>query len=69
MPTSHPNTHYTAKMGVLGLANTLAVEGYKYNIIVNTIFPTAYSRMTENILPKGYLEVLHKMDLFKISSS
>jgi len=39
----------TAKMGVVGLMNTLAVEGKKDNIFVNAVAPTALSRMTKTI--------------------
>lgn len=42
-----------AKMGVVGLANTLAIEGAKKNIFTNVIVPTAASRLTEDILPPG----------------
>lgn len=42
-----------AKMGLVGLANTLAIEGRKKNIHVNVILPTAASRLTEDILPPG----------------
>ncbi|XP_068159443.1 peroxisomal multifunctional enzyme type 2 [Drosophila tropicalis] len=40
-----------AKMGLVGLANTTAIEGAKNNIHCNVIIPTAASRMTEGILP------------------
>lgn len=40
-----------AKMGLVGLANTTAIEGQKNNIYCNVIIPTAASRMTEGILP------------------
>ena len=38
-----------AKMGIVGLTNVLAIEGAKYNIKVNVIAPTAYTRMTEEL--------------------
>jgi len=47
-----------AKLGVLGLANTLSIEGKKDNIFINTIAPLAASRMTETILPPNLLEAL-----------
>ena len=40
-----------AKMAVNGLINVLRHEGAKYNIRLNAISPSAYTRMTETLLP------------------
>jgi NAD(P)-dependent dehydrogenase (short-subunit alcohol dehydrogenase family) len=44
-----------AKLGLAGLAKTLALEGAKYNVRVNTIAPTAATRMTQDIFPPEML--------------
>ena len=54
-------TNYAAaKMGVIGLMNTLKLEGAKYNIHTNSIAPTAKTRMTEHLFPAEFAE---KLDL------
>ncbi|GMM53581.1 bifunctional hydroxyacyl-CoA dehydrogenase/enoyl-CoA hydratase [Maudiozyma humilis] len=47
-----------AKLGLVGFAETLAKEGHRYNIFVNSIAPLARSRMTENVLPPHILKQL-----------
>ena len=47
-----------AKMALVGLMNTLKIEGQKYNIKANTIAPLAASRLTEDIFPPAMHEKL-----------
>ena len=52
-------TNYAAaKMGVVGLMNTLKLEGAKYNVHTNSIAPTAMTRMTEHLFPAEFAEKL-----------
>lgn len=47
-----------AKMGLVGLMNVLQIEGAKYDIRVNTLSPTAHTRMTEGLIPEAALELM-----------
>ncbi len=43
-----------AKLGLVGLVNTLAIEGKKLNVLANAISPLAVTRMSETILDESY---------------
>ncbi|WP_390914704.1 SDR family NAD(P)-dependent oxidoreductase [Pseudosulfitobacter sp. SM2401] len=47
-----------AKAAMMGLMNVLHIEGARDDIRVNTLAPTAATRMTEELLPPEALEVL-----------
>ena len=50
-------TNYSAaKLGLVGLANTLKIEGHKHNIKTNVIAPVATTRLTDDILPPDLQE-------------
>ena len=45
------SNYSAAKLAVVGLMNSLAQEGEKYNVRVNSLAPAALTRMTEDIIP------------------
>jgi len=52
-------TNYgAAKMGVIGMMNTLAQEGAKYNVKINALAPTAGTRMTEGLIDEKAFALL-----------
>ena len=50
-----------AKMALVGLMQTLALEGARYNIRVNALAPTAATRMLEGLLPQAELDLLQSV--------
>jgi NAD(P)-dependent dehydrogenase (short-subunit alcohol dehydrogenase family) len=47
-----------AKAGMVGLMNVLHLEGSKYGILVNTLVPTAATRMLEGLLAKDVAKLM-----------
>ena len=46
------------KMALVGLMQTLSIEGAKHDIRVNCLAPTAATRMTESLMPEAVLALL-----------
>jgi len=52
-------TNYgAAKMGVIGMMNTLAQEGAKNDVKINALAPTAGTRMTEGLIPEKAFDLM-----------
>jgi len=47
-----------AKLGLVGLMNTLKLELFKFNIRVNALAPVAATRMTDDVMPPQMLDLL-----------
>lgn len=52
------SNYAAAKMALVGFSNTLAKEGAKYNIHVNTLAPGAASRLTQTVWTPEMMEVM-----------
>jgi NAD(P)-dependent dehydrogenase (short-subunit alcohol dehydrogenase family) len=53
-------TNYgAAKLGLVGMMNSLRIEGAKYNINTNSLAPVAATRMTEDIMTPEVYEKLN----------
>ena len=52
------SNYAAAKMALVGLMQTLSLEGAKYDIRVNCLAPTAATRMTAGLMPEAVLKQL-----------
>ena len=52
------SNYSAAKLALVGLMQTLALEGAKFDIRVNSLAPTAATRMTEGLMPEAVLAAL-----------
>ena len=52
------SNYSAAKMALVGLMQTLSIEGAKNDIRVNCLAPTAATAMTEGLLPPAVLDAL-----------
>ena len=42
-----------AKAGLVGLGKTVSQEGSRYNICCNIVAPSAWSRLSKDVMPPG----------------
>lgn len=55
---NHGQSGYGAsKLGAVGLAGTLRIEGAQYDIRVNSLIPAAHTQMSEGVLPADLRDV------------
>lgn len=52
------SNYAAAKMALVGLMQTLSLEGAKYNVRVNCLAPSAATAMTEGLLPPEATQIL-----------
>jgi NAD(P)-dependent dehydrogenase (short-subunit alcohol dehydrogenase family) len=52
------SSYAAAKMALVGLAKTLALEGARYGICVNCLAPSATTRMTDGVLSEDMYDML-----------
>ncbi len=45
-----------AKLALVGMMNTVKLEGSRYNILANTVAPLAATRLTEDVMPPDFFE-------------
>lgn len=57
------SNYSAAKMALVGLMQTLSIEGAKYDIRVNALAPTAATRMTNGLYPKAMLNAIQASDV------
>ncbi len=63
------SNYAASKSGILGLTKTLAIEGAKYNILVNCVAPGyVESNMTKNIPQHILNNIIQKIPLQKLGT-
>jgi NAD(P)-dependent dehydrogenase (short-subunit alcohol dehydrogenase family) len=50
------SNYAAAKLGLVGLANVLKIEGEKYNVRTNVLAPIAASRLTQDVMPPEFFD-------------